>query len=472
MRAQKRGWRMRVGVTFGLVFTILLVGMSTSTRTRASSGWSTPRVIFEGPGNVAGQDLAVDAYGRIHAIWLAQDYSGLATTKSVVYYQRLDTAGAEQLEISTERSSMAGPTVAIASNDEIFVNVSGNLAMHAEAQNAHLLRSWTRVPGDTDSLFNGQVVAGRFGSSDIWIAYADRSGGFIILQRWNSEIAAWDPPITAAQTESQNVAADFVRVAIGRDSAIHLTWGEFRLPSGWPPTGVYYVRSNDEGKTWTRRQDIALGPYDQPNLAIGPSNEIALAWNGMVGVGGRYVRFSRDGGETWAQTTAFVPPGKGGTEGAPAIVFDSRGVLHILTTYDNCAWYLAWANGTMSESECISSASNVPKGRNEVPSMTIGQGNRLHALFSADVTNLYYTMLDIDAPVVTILPTPTPRMAMTMPSLASSASRDLTPTPAPAVDATSPSMLATPSELMLPSVLAALTLVGIVSLLAAIRTQR
>ena len=72
MKAPARGWRIRGSVALGLVATTLIVCASAVTPARAAGGWSTPRLVFEATGRLSGQDLVVDAYGRAHAVWVAQ----------------------------------------------------------------------------------------------------------------------------------------------------------------------------------------------------------------------------------------------------------------------------------------------------------------------------------------------------------------------------------------------------------------
>lgn len=469
MSGPYRGRTNRAFVAIAIVVCILSIYGSYVVPLRAASGWSTPRLVFEATGRLGGQDLVVDAYGRAHAVWVAQENFGLGDIPSTLYYQRLDLTDSEPLALKVLNSAQSAPSVAVGADDTVFVNTLGNLAVQAPARDALSLRSWKAASGDVDALLYGQVVADR--SGDIWIAYADRSGGSVLLQRWRMETSAWDAPVEVARTETNNTAAEYVRVAFGPDGVIHVIWGEFQLPSAWPPTGVYYARSNDQGKTWGRILEVARGPYDQPNIAIGPSNNVVLVWNGMIGVGGRYMRSSGDGGETWSATTTFVPLRKGGTEGPPGVAIDSRGWIHVLTSYDNCAWYLTLANGVWSTPVCISDAPNVPRGHLELPSMTIGQGNRLHAMFYADDTKLFYTTLNIDAPGTAVLPQPTPNPPNPTATAGAPPRAGLTITPPPALDPTLPISLTNQTEFVAAGALAPLALIALVALFVGLRTR-
>jgi hypothetical protein len=148
---------------------------------------------------------------------------------------------------------------------------------------------------------------------------------------------------------------------------------------------------------------IAGYGYDQ--IAIAVDGEIVhTVYNGMVGVGGRYHRWSQDGGKTWSPITKINGNNDGGTEGLPQLAFDSIGSLHLVTTFNNCVQYAFWQNNTWSKFKCISGERAKITKDIEQPAMTISEGNKLHVVFWDERKTLWYTTKEVSAPAIVATP--------------------------------------------------------------------
>ena len=66
-------------------------------------------------------------------------------------------------------------------------------------------------------------------------------------------------------------------------------------------------------------------------IAVDSAGRVHVAWNGVVGVGGRYHQWSDDGGLAWSAVADVVAAGQGGTEGPPQLAIDSADTLHLLS---------------------------------------------------------------------------------------------------------------------------------------------
>jgi hypothetical protein len=138
---------------------------------------------------------------------------------------------------------------------------------------------------------------------------------------------------------------------------------------------------------------LAGDGYDQVNIAVMDDNNVHVAWNGMITVGGRYHRWSSDGGQTWSDTAEIVPAGIGGTSGYPQILTDPTGTVHALLT-TNCATYSSFVNQKWDDPKCVSRV----EGSVEEPVMALSEGNRLHVIFWEDRKKLWYSTTETNAP--------------------------------------------------------------------------
>jgi hypothetical protein len=178
---------------------------------------------------------------------------------------------------------------------------------------------------------------------------------------------------------------------------MHVVWTEFYYPESWPPHGVFYSRSIDGGSTWSVPKVMAQGGFDQININVVDDNNIHVVWNGAAGTGGRYHRWSSDGGQTWSDTEEVIPAGLGGTEGLPQLVSDQSGTVHMLTTHlGGCLWYTYLANQIWMPPSCISGERTLI----EEPSLTVSEGNKLHAVFWDNRESLWYTTGVTNAPAI------------------------------------------------------------------------
>jgi hypothetical protein len=261
------------------------------------------------------------------------------------------------------------------------------------------------------------------GNGRIYIVYpgmGDRSLYYVASDDYG---ATWNFPQMVMTKSSSKVGSDYTRLSIGENGTLHLVWTDFQLPQGWPPIGVYYSSSGDEGHTWSDPVKLAGEGFDQVSVIVGESDVVHVAWNGMAGVGGRYHRWSEDDGRTWSTTNTIST--LGATEGLPQLALDSTGTLHLATSSDQRVWYYRWEDQKWSDPVYIPSGdehSVPPLGQRlterdvrhiEQPAMTIGLGNQIHVVFWVEPADegrayLWYTTKVIDAP----LEDPTPFAAL------------------------------------------------------------
>jgi hypothetical protein len=97
---------------------------------------------------------------------------------------------------------------------------------------------------------------------------------------------------------------------VDRDGRVHVAWWTGKAGSA----GVYYARSDDRGDTFTAPLPLRTAGYSQPShaqLALGPSGEVAVAWDdGTRQVPRILLRVSHDGGRSFAAPEAVSAAGR------------------------------------------------------------------------------------------------------------------------------------------------------------------
>ena len=421
--------------------------------------WSNPEQITQSQEAISEPDLVADQSGRVHLFW-----APFSSESQSLYYSQFTSIGwTDPVDIFTA-DQIGGPSAVVDSLGIIHLIWNGDNTVYysqATVDEAHSAVSWTTPIAIDNSNKHGRILTATNSPGEpdkLYIVYAGLSGSGPQFVASEDGGANWSEPVTISLTESSNTSADYVAGAISSDGTIHIVWTEFKLPQGWPPLGVYYSHSNDDGQTWSRPLQMASGNYDQINIAVFGDSVVHVAWNGAAGTGGRYHRWSQDGGDNWATTNVVVPIGVGGTEGPPQLAVDSLGTLHLVTTYDQRVWYSYFQStggGRWSEPIYVPSGDeagippvgqsiDVSKTRHiESPTMTINQGNRLHLVFwderpSQQIIQYWYTTKQTSAGSTPLQPFPTPTISPTRHAVTNRTDASATNiTPSPAFDLSS-----------------------------------
>lgn len=238
--------------------------------------------------------------------------------------------------------------------------------------------------------------------------------------------------------------------------------------------GVYsevgYVRSDDEGYSWSRYQFVDdLGATFQGVAIIAPfsfgGNEIHLTWHDPR----RLHQWSSDGGQSWSSPVEIMS--LGAAFGGPnQLVRDSAGDLYALVATGSGVFSARWDGREWGECQQVDDRSFDPHGQEIVAC----EGNELHVVYydRTGTNRLWYSTFHTNGPHIgpsqppwtpaaplarTIVPT---RVATALVTLADSS---LPPTPASYGPETrsQPSVFASVRPLALPAILV-LTLLSIV----------
>ena len=386
--------------------------------------WTAPQLIFEGAGRVDWPWLIPDQYGQLHAFW---GFTSEDNTRNLLYYTRLDRPGTPIVDI-VSTNVVVRSIFGVTSPGGLLLTWAGRQYVRASENPEYTARAWSGPHNIAQSYANAGVATAPDGA--VWLLSGLTDNNAIFTQRLDTQTEQWSDPKLVANTMNTYSAPDAMRLAISEEGILHAVWAEYKLPDGWPPLGVYYAQSSDEGASWSSPRPIASGLYTQPNILAGPDHKLYLMWLGAVGQGGRYFQQSDDDGRTWTEPVEVINSRAGGSQGAPAMALDSEGRLHTVFTDDLCVYYTRLDPTGWLQPECISQdlPANAVK---EYPAMAISQGNRIDVLLDTNRTQLWHIWRYLDAPSVAAVASPSPVPATSTPVPATPIPDAPTPTPLP-----------------------------------------
>lgn len=386
--------------------------------------WSPTQLIIASQEGTSEPDLFADASGLVHLFW--SPYA--SETQSLFYSRWNGNYWTDPVDIFFG-VQILGPKAVVSPDGTLHLIWGDGSAIYysqAPVSKATSARYWSTPIAIGSGYAHADLMIDEEGILYVVFAGLTSSGPQMVISEDNGD--TWSDIMPISFTNNSGLSAEYVNGAVGIDGTIHVVWVEYQLPQGWPPAGIYYAQSKDQGNSWSRPTSLAGEGSNQANILVA-GNEVHVAWNGIAGVGGRYHRWSEDGGNTWSALNTIIPAGLGGSEGVPPLVIDSLGTLHLLTTFDQRVWYLNFRDSGAGKRWSIpqyipsGAESGIPPSpltidpltqrRIEYPAMSLNQGNTLHVVFwderpTQQITQYWYTVKQTSAPLVEPISFPTP----------------------------------------------------------------
>lgn len=402
-------------ITLIIVLVFTLSGSSIGkAQSNIGTGWSQPELLFKGEGRIGVQSVVADQSGFVHIFWTydeaqSPDTQGETSISNIDYMRWDGTNWSNPVDIISTSDANA-PSAATGLDGKLHLIWAGAMDQiyysQANVNRATSAAGWkTKILVDEGNV-NNSIIADQHGH--LHVVYSGKGSAGVFYLTSSDSGNTWSAPVNISSTASENTAADFPRISVSKNGVIHVVWTEFQLPTAWPPTGIYYSHSWDNGKSWSVPVQIDGPGYTQINVAADDKDNVFVAWNGMAGVQGRYSQWSQDNGQSWSDIYTFHTPKIGGSEGPPQLVIDSSVTPHLLMTDGGCVWYSSWDGDNWLEPACLSKSYHI-----EQPTLGLGDGNQLYAVFWHDLGSswqLWYTTRHTDAPYIqpVAFPTDTP----------------------------------------------------------------
>jgi hypothetical protein len=231
--------------------------------------------------------------------------------------------------------------------------------------------------------------------------------------------ATWSAPVEFFESVTPVASVASARLQVDDQNRYHVNWQERSFEYG-AHSRVGYMRSTDEGKTWTKSvlAESSTPPgVDRVEVFLMGNDEVHLTWDQPE----RLHSFSTDGGNTWSRPRLITDLGWG-FGGSNELVKDSNGNLHAVSGVTDGVYHSMWNNGNWDFSELIKKVDNDPHGQDIVTC----RGNELHVIYydRTKEKEVWYSMAQMNGPSTAREPIPTPAaMTISNPVLPENASQ-------------------------------------------------
>lgn len=399
---------------------ILFLARTLMLHASAQEPWTKPAVAVETTRTLADPILIADSTGDLHLFFRHRIPLGMGNspTSDTIQYSRLHQGSwSRPVDVlsAPDRTTIFYLAIALDERGYVHATWTGgrfNMIFYSRAHlsQAGSSRGWStpKIISEAQNL-GSAIHAARDGS--LHLIYAQR-GADVYYRQSQDGGKNWTDPIRLSLAQEAKVGTDYPRIEVDEKGRIHAVWTEYRLPDGWPPTGAYYARSLDSGKTWSPPRQVASENYGMINIAAG-FGKVVLAWNSIVMLSERVYRWSADGGETFSSPEKIMSKMPGGFTGFPAIAFDNSGALHLITSVDGQKsnaqeiYHLMWNGKNWSEPVFMSEGAVGDESLAQ-PWITISHGNQVNVSYQDNYKRIWYTSRMTDAPALVSKPIPTP----------------------------------------------------------------
>lgn len=448
---------------------------------QAETGWSVPMDISDGiastPPQGFGPVIAADQEGRIHAVWAECSLEEFDCKSDTLYYSVLiedrwsspvDILAVPQGEGLVSQALLVDPYGRLVL---VWMGARGINVSVAESVAAGSARSWsTTTIAPQDAIRTSDLFITADGIFHLMYIANDR-----VLEYSISDDAGvtWTEPVIVYSEERSDAAITVPKIAMDSNNSLYTCWTMTSESASWGAVGVQFASSSDGGMTWTSAQKLAEGlGYGYCAVLSDHEERLHAFWLGSTGIGGRYHRWSSNGGASWTETEAVAAPGQiTGFPGAPRLLEDGLGVIHVVFpgygANGEQIWHARWENGRWTVPLAISG--DLP--HSEKSAATLDGGKYLHvAWLEYQSLDIWHRSADLGAPLnrIPVLSEDTPLVssgnADALGEVSPETSTQVTnePTPISISSAAPPTTSATILPLLIPVLASAILIVGAV----------
>jgi 4-amino-4-deoxy-L-arabinose transferase-like glycosyltransferase len=383
-----------------------------SARALDAGRWSPPHEIFRGVGRTVSPLLVSDQSGDVHLFFVTG--AGPSEADTLMYARRPadgEWSAPVPLPPPSPGHHIEFPAITLDRQGWLHIVYQGPHYNHPEYQHVHLSRitdphEWSHSTTLSSSgVFSSQIAAAPDGR--LHVVYATPRDG-IVYRSSDDRGRSWSDEVSVSATDTKGQGWNLPSLDVDARGRLHLAWTQYALPTAWPPTGVFYTRSLDNGETWAAPRQIAARDNGEATL-LASADAVDLAWNG-IDSGARMYASSNDGGATWSAPQPLDDELRGGNTGPPHLAIDAADKLHLLTAVNRSAGgeeiaSLGWDGSVWSAPERLSVDDTARSIRQ--PAVAVVDGNHLYAAFHVDERAIFVTDMRVDAPTLTRRPVPT-----------------------------------------------------------------
>lgn|GEM_PF-3016530 len=382
------------------------------------------------PGRHLPAGTVMDGGGTIHLFWKgffsdSGQPPGKEDPLSDINYRRWDGTTWSPIYniVHTAEELQGAPVVTIDEKNVIHMLWEDNGIQYSQspAYEAHLAHTWLRNAVRFMEPLLAMPALAAAASGSLYVIAPTYQGTLVLLKSPDGG-RTWSKPSYVAEPRAAPGAperAQYVKASslvVDNSGYLHVVYASYPK-SGYPALGLFYIRSGDDGITWSDPFILAPARHDHARLVVLESKDLLVVWDGDAATKGRYARTSRDGGLTWSDMETILPPSyPGGLTGSPGVAMDSAGRVHVLMGSDDWAYYNSWDGGSWSGPRRMPICQSYWTGENQVEakaqieargasplevgstSLLVTEGNRLHAIWEGFALGIVHVSWRVDAP--------------------------------------------------------------------------
>ncbi|MCB0254184.1 MAG: exo-alpha-sialidase [Anaerolineae bacterium] len=389
-----------------LLLTLFLPAQAVAQQTLGE--WSPPINLSNTPTPSTTPLVAADVLGNVHVVWGELGLDSGLNSPDTIYYKRLsDELWSDPIDVlAAGEGSIAVPDALQVDHQDRLVLVwhqSRRLNISsADANNAGSAQAWlTDVLEPNASIFSADLVIDNSGRYHV--VYARDTNELVYLSSYDNGLT-WSIPVIVATITDNKFALGLVSIAVDANDQIVVSWTRHSEETNWGPAGVWFSRSSDGGQNWTTALEVAPGQgYGASELFVDTDGRFHLVWIGNLAVGGRYYRWSTDGGRSWSDEVTIASPDQArGYAGPPVLMQDSSDTIHLVfpglgSGRPDSIWHTRLVDQSWSPAQYISGGSPDSQG----PSATMLLGHQIHAVWIEYGTNdIWYSVYGTGSPAM------------------------------------------------------------------------
>jgi len=355
----------------------------------SASSWFSPQMWTQ-PAPVSGAELDVSALemvstdeGLVHAVFSQrQDPS--------IYYTRWDGAAWSRITavLKLPEGETSAPAMAAGPDDELFlIALSSDGALHfarAKSTQAVTASRWstpTRLPVEHDGPVSPPDVAWDAGGT-VYVAYSvpvyEERGVYLVKTQDDGE--TWSEPMQVF--DGAEAGFDLVGspvLLVTADGHVHILWKRQSIPTygASQPLALYHAWSEDAGRTFSEPELVIEAPVTWHTIAADGEGNLHRLWQRSDKSLSLWDQVSVDGGRSWQ-----VPQQLPAESGHPTVTLDPVGRLHLVGPSGGSLGHWLWDGSRWGTETPLRWSSSPPDGPAELLAAAVNTEGEFVVLIS------------------------------------------------------------------------------------------
>jgi hypothetical protein len=306
--------------------------------------WSAPVTISVRSETISSLSSVADSQGVIHSVWAQSSITGDGTKKIAINYAHWD--GKQWTRPGPVMSSLKGVpaqmSFTIDNRERLLLTwvdgESGDLLFSwANLGHANLASEWETpviLPSPSNLIASSDIVVD--GSGRIVVVYVvplNEDRGIYVVQssdggqKWSDPVRVFDA-VSAGWEEIRNP-----KLSLTDDGVLHLVFSRNTVRAG-QPVGLYYVRSEDGGTSWSDTQILSEKEIQWNDVVSYDDHTVHVVWQEFDGlVYSNLSEISLDSGITWGKPISITAVNDHSTP--VSLAADKAGNLHFIQLLKN-----------------------------------------------------------------------------------------------------------------------------------------